>query len=354
MGIIMAPPGTSPRGDLRTRGGSNASLFLHVVVEYSPTFMIFVAGIMIGMLYGSSSDVMVVYAPAVSSTTASLRATTTSSSFDTKNNDSNGWQTVHVFYGSNDHSVSLLPTSSSSSTNKEGQQEWYSQARQDEAVYTFLKKKRNGFFVDLAANDATTLSNTYILERDYGWNGLCIEPNPMYWYNLTHYRPNCKIVAAVVGETRMEQVHFLYQAGDHGGISGEGFDNGPKFKGKSMKEYTIPLLEIFQQFQVPKVIDYLSLDVEGAEEFIMKGFPLDDYQVRLLTIERPKEALRDVLESHGYQQLQRISRWGETLWTHKDVYSELELSRLDEFHGKNLYLAEKAREEEQEKAAQKA
>jgi hypothetical protein len=33
-----------------------------------------------------------------------------------------------------------------------------------------------GFFVDLAAYDAVAYSNSYVLERDYGWSGICVEP----------------------------------------------------------------------------------------------------------------------------------------------------------------------------------
>jgi hypothetical protein len=91
-------------------------------------------------------------------------------------------------------------------------------------------------------------------------------------------------------------------------------------------------------------IDYLSLDVEGAEAFILEGFPLDEYTIHLLTVERPKEPLRTILEAHGFEQLQRLSRWGETLWTHKDFRSQLDLSRLEHFSGKSQYLAEKARQ----------
>jgi hypothetical protein len=48
-----------------------------------------------------------------------------------------------------------------------------------------------------------------------------------------------------------------------GGITGDGFDNGKRWRRKSEKQYTIPLVDIFQQFDVPQDIDYLSLDVEG-------------------------------------------------------------------------------------------
>ena len=38
-----------------------------------------------------------------------------------------------------------------------------------------FRDKQRGYFVDLAANHATFISNSFTLERDLGWNGLCIE-----------------------------------------------------------------------------------------------------------------------------------------------------------------------------------
>merc|ERR1719433_2070174 len=53
--------------------------------------------------------------------------------------------------------------------------ESHSQVGQDMLVQSLLRCKRNGFFVDLAANDAVKLSNTLMLERDFQWNGICVE-----------------------------------------------------------------------------------------------------------------------------------------------------------------------------------
>ena len=54
--------------------------------------------------------------------------------------------------------------------------EYKSQHKQDEFIVNYFKEKRNGVFVDIGAHDGITLSNTYILEKEYGWTGICIEP----------------------------------------------------------------------------------------------------------------------------------------------------------------------------------
>jgi hypothetical protein len=151
-----------------------------------------------------------------------------------------------------------------------------------------------------------------------------------------------------VGKNRMDQVDFRFDGLEHGGIIGANFDNDrPHLKKSSNKVYTVTLLEIFKKFKVPTEIDYLSLDVEGAEEFIMNEFPLKDHRIKILTIERPKENLRSYLESHGYVEILRLSRWGETLWVHDSFKEEMDMTHLQEFHGKRQY-------EEQKKAQQKS
>jgi hypothetical protein len=66
------------------------------------------------------------------------------------------------------------------------------------------------------------------------------------------------------------------------------------------------------------VIDYFSLDVEGAELIVMKDFPFDKYTFKFLTIERPKPELIDLLQNQGYRQVKKLTHWGETLWVHDE------------------------------------
>lgn len=239
--------------------------------------------------------------------------TSTSSFFSSNDHrDSKGWRTLDVYIG-------IQPNTT---------QQWHSQARQDEIVAALLQHKRYGYFIDLAANDALELSNTAALESRFGWSGLCIEPNPVYWYNLTHAR-SCQVVGAVVGAKRDERVDFRFTAGDHGGIIG--FDNGARWRKEATSVYTVTLLEIFNRYQAPHEIDYLSLDVEGAEAFIMMQFPLDRYRIKVITAERLRGEIRAYLKSFGYEFVTRITRWGESLWVHESIRNELDMKALEQF-----------------------
>ena len=76
---------------------------------------------------------------------------------------------------------------------------FHSQVLQDQVVLALHSRKRGGFFIDLAANEPTMLSNTRTLERDFGWTGICIEAQEELWRKLAAVR-SCQVVGAVIAE----------------------------------------------------------------------------------------------------------------------------------------------------------
>jgi hypothetical protein len=258
----------------------------------------------------------------------------------------NGWQSIDVFVGptrnlteaqkAHGHGISLrnspiFPCGTADGTGIPHL--WFSQTSQDETILSMMGATCNkrataiyrGFFVDLASNHALHLSNTYVLEKHYDWQGLCIEANPSYWQDLSALRPRCRIIGAVVGNQSHphEQIQFNFNGMALGGIAGAGFDNGVDIQGSSKFAYTIPLAHLLEKYHAPSVIDYFSLDVEGAEMMIMSDFPFNKYRFRILTAERPTLALQELLHQHGYRYIKNLTDvitgidFGETIWVHK-------------------------------------
>ncbi|CAJ1942298.1 unnamed protein product [Cylindrotheca closterium] len=237
-----------------------------------------------------------------------------------------GWKQINVFYGDQKHiaDVTTLPKPYFEVN------QWFSQYRQDEIVARLLNSKKQGFFVDLASNDAIRISNTYALETQLDWKGICLEPNPVYWGGLAYRK--CEVVAAVVGNQTLEEVHFTFPKAKapKGGIVGGQFDNkndDNKFN-TIQRRYTVTLKEIFQTFQAPRVIDYLSLDVEGAEDLVLSSFPFTEYRFNVLTVERPSEPLSQLLNENGYSLLKTLKAGKETLWIHDSIREEIDVSAL--------------------------
>ena len=74
-----------------------------------------------------------------------------------------------------------------------------SQLRQDLFVLSQLNFKKKGFFVEFGAADGLTLSNTYILEKNFKWKGIVSEPAKIFHKRLTHNR-NCIIEKKLFGK----------------------------------------------------------------------------------------------------------------------------------------------------------
>lgn len=243
-----------------------------------------------------------------------------------KNEEKNSrWKNIHVFNGNDSHiyDATDLPAPYFKAN------KWFSQFRQDEIVSKLLRNKRGGYFIDLAANDPVRISNTFALERNSNWDGLCLEPNPIYWTGLSYRK--CHVVAAIIGNRTMEEISFRFPRAKapKGGILGDAYDNKSDQWNEGHPRFTVSLLDVFEKFNVPTTIDYISLDIEGAEDLVMTSFPFFKYRFNIMTVERPSTVLSNVLTDNGYVMLKTIKKNIETLWVHNSILSTLDRSALE-------------------------
>jgi FkbM family methyltransferase len=177
----------------------------------------------------------------------------------------------------------------------------FSQAGQDLWIIDeAFCKARNGYFIEIGSTNGVAINNTYLLEKRYGWSGICVEPNPYFFQHLQVNRSSLCLNVCVDREPG--EVDFLFDS-VMGGIVDGNTDVQPKIAQSSVKVQriqTTTLLDILKTHHAPKMIHYLSIDVEGAEERILIDFPFDQYIFLTITIERPTEALQKVLSKHGY------------------------------------------------------
>lgn len=188
-----------------------------------------------------------------------------------------------------------------------------SQYGQDHFALSLLGGLREGFFLDSGASDGVSVSNTLLLERAYGWLGICVEPNRQLFAQLERNRGclcvNCCLydrdttvdfveahtIGGIVGEydsSLLKQVNAMFGAAD-GGL--------PPTVERSARS----VRSILQASGAPRIIDYWSLDTEGSELRILNGFPFEEYAFRVLTVEHNwlpvRDEIRRFLEGHGYR-----------------------------------------------------
>jgi FkbM family methyltransferase len=137
-----------------------------------------------------------------------------------------------------------------------------------EAFALLMNRFRKGFFVEVGANDGFTLSNTVYLEEQFGWQGLLVEANPEYLGSLKH-RKSKSVIAAVVDQ---EGYYEFCNAGLYGGVTSlldKTYEKITK-KAGSLKVWGTTLERILKENGAPEVIDFISIDVEGAEVLIVE------------------------------------------------------------------------------------
>lgn len=189
---------------------------------------------------------------------------------------------------------------------------YYSQARQDFIVDQLFYNKKNGFFLDLGANDGISFSNTYFFEKHRNWQGICVEPIKEVYDKLKKNR-KCKVINCAIGE-KTEKLTFTRVVGPSQMLSGlkkfrhqdhqKRTLNEVEFNGGKVIEEIVQCLsfkEMMSKFNV-KTIDYLSIDIEGGEFEILKTINLKDFSIKIITVENnyDDKRINDFMISKGY------------------------------------------------------
>jgi FkbM family methyltransferase len=184
----------------------------------------------------------------------------------------------------------------------------HSSIGQDLFVLSELQFKRDGYFVEFGATDGITSSNTYLLEREFGWRGILAEPAHCWHQSLRNNRSS-HIEELCVWSSTGETLVFNEIANT--GISTiDAFTSTDHHKkerrsGTRYEISTISLLDLLRKYNAPQHIDYLSIDSEGSEFEILKAFDFSQYQFSVITCEHNHTKRRDdifrLLTARGYR-----------------------------------------------------
>jgi FkbM family methyltransferase len=172
----------------------------------------------------------------------------------------------------------------------------YSQVGQDNWVIEMLGGKKKGFFLDVGAYDGVKFSNSYMLELNYNWSGLLIEAHPSNYKKLKSTRSSDCINCAIT-----DSIGFVKIDG-HGDTSSKISETGHKIESTTFKE-------LFERCDIPNLIDYMSLDIEGYESTSLKEFPFQTHICSLITVEHNlylgddsnKKSIKETLLKNGYE-----------------------------------------------------
>jgi FkbM family methyltransferase len=166
-----------------------------------------------------------------------------------------------------------------------------------------------GFFIEVGANDGVRQSNTYYLEKRRGWTGLLVEPVP-YLADLCKRNRgksvvrNCALVAPEMHGSELEFLDLDLMSMVDAGTSTKSkerlelAESTQKIERQMISVPGVTLDSILAEIGEPD-IDFFSLDVEGFEIDVLRGFNLEVHCPRFLLIETAQiDQVRHLVNPH--------------------------------------------------------
>ena len=174
---------------------------------------------------------------------------------------------------------------------------FYSQYKQDEYLETTVfKGYKEGFYVDVGAHDGVSLNNTLYFEKNNNWRGINIEPIKGVFDMLVENRPSDVNINCAVCN-RDGEADFYLNEGYTEMLSGiiENYDarhlerlmneNTEKSATTQIVKVNTKRLETIFDEQGVSHINYLSIDVEGAEFEVLKSINFDKVFIDVIGFE---------------------------------------------------------------------
>ncbi len=195
----------------------------------------------------------------------------------------------------------------------------------DEKLKNYLNFK-NGFFIELGANDGINQSNTFYFEKNLGWRGILVEPIRKKYLKCIKNRSNNNFFynsACVSFDFPNKKIKMIYSdlmsSIDDQNIYNKLDPKNHTLEGKQylqqnekVEEFwtdTSTLNSILDKSSAPNLIDFLSLDVEGTEIEVLNGINFSKYKFKYILIEsRDDDEIKKYLNEKNYIFLEKISK----------------------------------------------
>jgi len=158
----------------------------------------------------------------------------------------------------------------------------------------FRGRTTPGYFVETGAADGVSTSATWALEHSFGWTGIAVEPNYLFFDQLRRNR-RCHVANVAAAEFtgplefiqaswfgRIRQ-HFVGDRAERDHLQDpylkEDLDGTPA---KVVKMPGMSLEDLLVSYGAPAQVDFVSIDAEFSEWFILRAFPFHRFRVLAL------------------------------------------------------------------------
>jgi FkbM family methyltransferase len=187
-------------------------------------------------------------------------------------------------------------------------------------IKKIFNNKKKGVFVEVGGNDGTTGSYSLLLEKDFAWNGVCIEASPWLFEKMKRTR-SCICEQTALGQDVSKEDFYDFQyLHQLSGLKKE-FRKNPLFQQyldtsphQTIEVKTLPFSHFSKKHNINH-IDFFILDVEGAEFEVIKGIDFESTQIDVFLIEQASKELKNYLSNKGYKALTKIRN--DTMFIHR-------------------------------------
>ena len=175
-----------------------------------------------------------------------------------------------------------------------------------------------GFYVDVGCNHYKINSTTYYLEEHRKWSGIGVDPLESLRADWEKHRPRSKIFSYAVTNKSGEMITFFAA----GGLSATEIDTDNlewwkqqlDFKPVEVTVPTITITDLLDREGVKK-IDFLSIDINGAELVALEGFDIERFAPELVHVEmNHPEELKAYFAKHNYVPIDEYLKWETANW----------------------------------------
>lgn len=193
------------------------------------------------------------------------------------------------------------------------------QLAQDIFVLSECGLKRDGFFVEFGGADGISLSNTYLLEKEFGWRGIVAEP-ARCWHDAIRKNRSCIIEEKCVWKSSGTRLVFnetpTPELSTLAAFEDTDMHSAARKNGSRYEVETISLNDLLRMHDAPRFIDYLSIDTEGSELDILAAIDFDRYRIGVITCEHNytenRVKIHSLLSAQGYvRKYPHLSQWDD-------------------------------------------